>query len=225
VRSSREEGLGREPKARVGLEEFRENILKIQELARQDGAECLFLTVPLRPRVPLVENFRAVRLKSGGAEETIWTRQIDFAVRRLERDARGFVTNHFFFGEDIASFTKDWSNCATVLELLKKHPDLPILHYLLAECYSRRGEAERAEAAMDECRRLDEERREMEAYNAALRGLAEGGLIEIVDAASTFEREENAEALFLDVVHLAPEGHALIARVLKDSIRARERVN
>jgi lysophospholipase L1-like esterase len=206
--------LRREPVPRVGLEEFRENVLAVQKMAEDDGARVLFLTVPLRREVPFVENFRAVR-EDGG---TVWLRQLDFAISRLGPESSEPLAGHFLGSRELGAFVHDPRHCDKIRSLSVDYPDFPIFHYLLAACYRSYGDLVQARGAMDECRRLDRERFEMEAYNDALRELSAASRIELLDLARILPERAGATNLFLDVAHPTPEGHDLIAEILSERI-------
>jgi len=206
--------LRREPVPRVGLAEFRENVLEIQQMAEDDGATALFMTVPLRQDVPFVENFRAVR-EGGG---TVWLRQLDFAISRLGPESSDPLASHFLGSRELGSFVHEPRHCDKIRSLSVEHPDFPIFHYLLAACYRSYGDLVQARGAMDECRRLDRERFEMEAYNEALRELAAASRIDLLDLARILPDRAGTADLFLDVAHPTPEGHDLIAEILSERL-------
>jgi lysophospholipase L1-like esterase len=200
-------GLPDRPVPRVGVEEFTDNILALSDEALAGGSAILFLTVPIRPRLPLVENFREVRVREGASVRTVWMRQIDVALQAFEGAAET-LRGHFFGGADLSEFTRHPEHCTRTWRLAEGYRELPVFHYLAARCYQARGETEKAAIAMSECARLDDERREVEAYNERLRRLAKASKIQVLDTALAFGEEAG---LFLDVVHPSPEGHRRIA--------------
>ena len=212
--------LREEPVPRVDLDAFKENVLDLQSMVQADSADCVFMTVPIRPDVPLVENFVGVDYELDGATRKAWLRQIDFAQRILGAPWSERLTNHFFHSVDVddRTLTGEPNMCPRVLEASRRFPDLSIVQYLLASCYRAGGDEDKARRALLECRRLDTERLEMEAYNALLRQMARESLIDLVDMAALFEAQEEGGSLFLDVVHPSAKGHALIAESLSEHL-------
>jgi hypothetical protein len=202
---------------RVPVAEFEENLLAIRDLASSEGAESLFLTVPIRPTLPLVENFRLGRYGKEGAVEEGWMRQLDIA-RGLLGSAGAVVSEHFLASSDPTPFVSHAENCDRSAYLAQSYPKLPVFWYLVSLCRSARGDGEGAEAAMARCSALDRERREMEAYNERLRQLAAESRIELVDIASSLPNNGDAAGWFLDVVHPSPAGHARIAALVQPRI-------
>jgi lysophospholipase L1-like esterase len=203
-------GLLDRPVPRVGVEEFTDNILALRDEAKAGGSEILFLTVPIRPQLPLVENFREIRVREGASVRTVWMRQIDVALQAFAGAAET-LRGHFFGAAELSEFTRHPEHCTRTWRLAESYRDLPVFHYLAARCYQARGETEKAGVAMSECARLDDERREVEAYNERLRRLAQVAKIQVLDIAPVFGDEA---ALFLDVVHPSPEGHHRIAAAI-----------
>jgi lysophospholipase L1-like esterase len=204
--------LRREPVPRVGLSEFRENVLEVQRMAEDGGSKALFMTVPLRLGIPFVENFRAVH-ENG---TTVWLRQLDFAISRLGPESSEPLAGHFLGSRELGSFVHDPRRCDKIRSLSVDYPDFPIFHYLLAACYRSYGDLVQAGSAMDECNRLDDERFEMEAYNEVLRELSAASRIELLDLARILPDRAGTTDLFLDVAHPTPEGHDLIAEILSE---------
>ncbi len=204
--------LREEPVPRVGLDEFKENVLDLQSMVQADSADCVFMTVPIRPDIPLVENFVGVDYELDGATRKAWLRQIDFASRILGAQWSERLTNHFFHSADVDDLTFESAPdvCPKVVEASRRFPDLSVFQYLLASCFRAGGDEDEAQRALLEYRRLDRERLEMEAYNALLRRMAQESLIDLVDLAALYEAQEEGGRLFLDVVHPSAKGHALI---------------
>lgn len=208
--------LRNEPVARVDIEGFKENILAIRDAAATDGADCIFMTVPLRPNLPLVENFCAI----GFSDQRVWMRQIDFAAGSFPEEPANTIIQHFFRGGDLDAFSDSPENCENARLLSELFPDLPVFHYFLAGCLRRAGMQAQAEKQMRECLRLDSERQEMEGYNDALRELADDSEIGLIDLADSL-RARSGKDLFIDVVHPTPTGHDLIARFVADYLISR----
>ena len=212
--------LREEPVPRVGLDEFKENVLDLQSMVQADSADCVFMTVPIRPDIPLVENFVGVDYELDGATRKAWLRQIDLALRVLGAPWSERLTKHFFHSVDVdgLTFESEPDMCPKVLEASRRFPDLSIFQYLLASCYRAGGDEDEARKALEECRRLDRERLEMEAYNTLLRRMAGESRIDLVDTAALFEAQEERGGLFLDVVHPSAKGHALIAESMAEHL-------
>jgi len=202
------------PVARVSVPEYRDNVLAIARAVERDGARALFLTVPLRPTIPLVENFRRIVLDDG----EVWLRQLDFALGALDPTASRTLALHFVGTGDLRPFTEDLRNCRDVFTLRQHRPDLPIFHYLASHCHAELGDAAAAAAAMTDVRRTDDERREVEAYNEALRRLAGTADIEVLDVAHLLLSDGEDADVFLDVVHPGPPGHDRIARIIAERL-------
>jgi lysophospholipase L1-like esterase len=213
--------LRQAPVPRVSLDEFEENLLALQGLAKSQGARCLFMTVPIRREIPLVENFRAVSRVIDGRPATVWLRQIDFAMRSLDAQWSSSLRDHFFSSSDLSGFTRDQGVYRDLIRLTQTYPDFPVFHYLLSLCHLSAGDAESALQSMERCRRVDRERHEMEAYNDRLRTMAQNSLIELVDVAAFFQAQSQDQPLLMDVVHPSPQGHALMARLLAERLTAR----
>lgn len=176
----------------------------------------MFLTVPVRPGVPLVENFRAVDYEGDGKTTRVWQRQIDFAVQAFDPKWSAGLLQHFLASADLGGFASAPENLSRLVGLTRRYPDFPIFHYLLARCYGARGEADEAAQSMERCFQSDRERLELEAYNDRLRQMARASVIQLVDVAAALTKAEDSEGLFLDVVHLSPQGHTRLAEVLAD---------
>ena len=225
--------LTAEPVARVDLADFEANLIAIDRLAREVGARAVFLTVPLREDVPLVENFRAVHDPARpDARVRVWMRQLDLARERLAdrlpaagsgrrgEDLAAVVERHFLASGDLAPLVRDPRCVVQLRGLVDEHPELPVFHYLLGRCLEARGALAEAELAFESARRTDRERSEVEAYNAMLRRFAAQGRLAVVDVARAFaERGDEPGELFLDVVHPTAAGHALLAERLAAAIR------
>jgi len=207
--------LRRAPRPRVSLAEFRDHILSLRDQAAADGAASLFLTVALRPDLPLVESFYPIDFADG----RVWMRQIDFALGSLPRAAGGALFDHFFKNASLEPFVHDAQACAAVQEMTGQFPDLPIFHYLAAACLRAAGEPEAAAREARLSRQLDAERQMLEDYNDVLRRLAEEGAIELLDLA-THLAGGPADELFIDVVHPSPRGHQRIAEAIAARIAA-----
>lgn len=206
--------LRREPVARASVAEFEENLLTLRARAQADGARCLFLTVPVRQGLPLVENFRAVDYEEDGRRRRVWMRQIDFAARLLGPLRGADVRRHFLDSRtSLDAFARDVAACAMVRGLSAKYPDLAIFWYLTTVC----GSGGDASATLAQTEAADSERREMNAYNARLLEMTQRFRFDVIDLALAFRAEGSSE-LFADVVHPTPAGHALIARVLADRV-------
>jgi hypothetical protein len=199
--------------ARVAVSDFATNLLAIDADCRKAGARALFLTVPIRPVLPLVENFVAVRDPADPGAPPVWVRQIDFACQQMEEPASSEIAAHFFDGEGLDSFLERPGDCERVAGLAELAPDLPVFRYLLAQCL-RTSDPARAAQALDACRRLDRERQAMEAYNSNLRSLGASRRLEVRDLAAGFAASGPRD-LFLDVVHPNAEGHALVAAAIE----------
>jgi len=212
--------LREEPSPRVSLDEFEENLRAIDGMARARGGRSVFLTVPVRPGVPLVENFRAVDSGADGKTTRVWHRQIDFAVQVFDPKWSPTLLQHFLASADLARFASDPENLSRLVALTRRYPDFPIFHYLLARCYRARGEADEAAQSMERCLQSDRERLELEAYNDRLRQMASASVIQLLDVAAALTKAEDSEAHFLDVVHLSPQGHTRLAQVLADYLAA-----
>lgn len=206
--------LRRRPVPRVSLDAFEENIRSLERVVRNDGAWVLFLTVPLRPVIPLVEDLRAVTLPGPGGSETVWMRQIDFALGSVGSGWHSVFREHFFGTGPIDSFAVRPENLEAVRALGRAHPELPIFPYLEARCAFAAGDTAAAAAAIRRSVAADREREEVEAYNDRLRALADRGAIELLDAAADFTGADPGMPLFLDVVHPTPAGHARLARLV-----------
>jgi hypothetical protein len=204
-----------EPVPRVGLDDFAANLVALDSLARAEGCRALFLTVPIRPDVPLVENFVQVRDPEAGP---VWVRQIDLACQQMDAPACDALTRCFFEAADWSEFTGVAGACARVEDLVQLAPDLPIFHFLLAACHAARGDSVAVEAALVTARRLDRERAAMESYNARLRDLGLVRRLDVIDTAAAFASESN---LFLDVVHPNAAGHTHLAALLESELRQR----
>ncbi len=211
--------LRREPVARVSVTEFEENLLALRARAEANGARCLFLTVPVRQGLPLVENFRAVDYDEDGRQMRVWMRQIDFAARLLGPLRGADVRRHFLDSRaSLGAFARDADACAIVRSLSVKYPDFAIFWYLTTVCGS--GGDQGATLARIEA--ADSERHEMKAYNARLLEMAQRFGFDVIDLALAFRAAGSSE-LFVDVVHPTLEGHALIARVLADHVGRQQR--
>ena len=176
------------------------------------------LTVAISPDGSTRRRFPAVSLSRGAVQDTVWMRQIDFATGWMDPQARGTIMNHFFFGGDLSPFTRTEGNCTKLFDYAKQSKDLPIYLYLLANCFEAAGLKEKAVAAMNECRRLDTERMQMEAYKSRLRLMAEESGVRVLDMAAVFAGQPAPQLLFLDAIHPTASGHDLIARTLRDSL-------
>ncbi len=209
LRSGPPADLQQAPVPRVSLQDYRENILAIQEAVRADGADGLFLTIAIRPGVPLVENFREVVIEG----RRVWMRQIDVALGALGPGSREILSRHFHGGAALDGLADDPGLCRRIQQLSRQYPDLPVFPYLLASCLQSAGQNDAAREALRRVEGLDRERRELEAYNDVLRTLDREGRIEVLDVARHFEAHREAP-LFMDVIHPTPAGHELIARVI-----------
>ncbi len=207
--------LHRDPVPRVGLDAFEANLVALEWLARAEGSRAFFLTVPIRPDVPLVENFVQVRDPEGGPT---WVRQIDLACQQMDKAACDALTRFFFEGADIREFANVTGACTRAQELAQLAPELPIFHYLMAACHAARGDS--AAAAMEHAasQRLDRERAVMQSYNTRLRDLARSHRLTVIDVATAIETDAS-QPLFLDVVHPTPTGHARLASLLEAGLR------
>jgi hypothetical protein len=203
--------------ARVAPDEFRENALRLNALIEGDGARALFLTVPLRRGVPFVENFTAVH--EGG--ETVWLRQLDFAIAQLGPESKEPLAQHFLGSGELDSFAGVARNCEKVRALTTSHPELPIFHYLLGVCHRTFQNPVEARRELEESSRRDREREEMEAYNSVLRELAAESRIALLDLAEEFPVAADGPRLFLDVAHPTSAGHEIIAAMLAERIAKR----
>jgi lysophospholipase L1-like esterase len=206
--------LDEEPVPRVSLDEFGDNLLALHRMAREDHARVVFLTVPVRPILPLVENYQKVSFGVRGILRPLWIRPIDLAIRELHADAGRIVVDHFFRFADISPLARDPGLCERVQFLNDCYPEVALFPYLIAHCFQARGDQPRAQQALEEARRRDGERRQLEAYNERLRQLAADNGLEILDLGASFAAHADAHDLFLDVVHPSARGHALIASEL-----------
>ncbi|MBD3237225.1 MAG: hypothetical protein GF330_11005 [Candidatus Eisenbacteria bacterium] len=207
--------LRKAPVPRVSLGAYRENLRAIRDAARRAGARAVFLTVPLRPDRPLIENFVPIDFADG----RVWMRQIDFAVGSLPPRLGAAVERHFFRGGDLSVLSSGSDACERIDALAGRHPRLPIFPYLQSICLQAAGEDSAASAARRRSRALDGERRELEAYNAVLRDLAAAGEIALIDLAARMAALP-PEGLWLDVVHPTPRGHAVIAELVRAGIES-----
>ena len=208
--------LRRAPVPRVSVNDFEANLLALRQRAEADGARTLFLTVPVRQTLPLVENFRAVDYDEDDAPRRVWMRQIDFAVRLLGPVRGAEIRRHFLDGRSsLTAFAEDAAACARVRGLATRYPEFAIFWYLSAACGGpgRDAALARAEAA-------DSERRELEAYNGRLAKMVATSGLDVLDVAQAF-RTGDSRALLGDVVHPTHAGHTLIARLLAGRIMAR----
>lgn len=205
--------LPESPVPRVSLDEFRENILAIQQSAAKAGVACVFLTVPVRADRPLVENFRRIDF----TDQPVWMRQIDFVAGSLPEAARPLIEQIFLGDANPDSLDLD-PLCGPIASLREEFPDLPMVRYLVAACLRRAGSLVEASRELRESVSLDTERVELEGYNNTLRELARSGRIEIIDIAREFAADTH-QRLFMDVVHPTPAGHELIALDLEAWVR------
>ncbi len=206
IRPRTEDPIEREPVPRVSVDDFRENIRAIAELSLEAGARPCFLTTPIRPDVPMVENLRAIEF----SDQTVWMRELDFALGSLPEPAQRNLTEHFL-GRAPLDLPQDAENCGRILELSETHSNLSIFHYLLAHCLQVAGQTDRAAEALQLSLQNDTERRSMDRYNETLRQLTSRGEIELIDTAAWFD-ENPDPADFADVVHLTGDGYFRLAR-------------
>jgi len=203
------------PVPRVDVNAFEANLVALDSLARADGCRALFLTVPIRFDVPLVENFVQVRDPETGP---VWVRQIDLACQQMDEPACDALTRFFFEGADLREFTNMTGGCARAQELSQLAPELPIFHYLMAACHAARGDSSAAAGERAAAQRLDHERAAMMAYNTRLRDLARAHRLTVIDAATAIESDAS-QPLFLDVVHPNATGHARLTTLLESGLR------
>ncbi len=213
LRGNQDPRLRQKPVPRVSLSEFTNNLLAIESGAAEIGAECVFITPALREGKPLVENFCPVDF----SDQRVWMRQIDFAIGSLGLEYKDELLEHFVKNRSIDSFCAQDQNAAALIELTSQYPDLPIFHYLLAQCCRVKGVTEGYAPEMAAASHLDLERAEMTAYHETLRDLSRSGQLQLLDIADTFSRSAE-DSLFIDVIHPTPKGHQLIARMLGERI-------
>lgn len=198
-----------QPKRRVDLDEFTDNLRRIVETVRARGAVPILMTTPLRPGIPLIEN--EVPAEEGGRQ--VWVTQDWWVSRQLE--SRGVRPDQAAGTEALRQ----------VLDAgLRRYPDWPWLHYLRAGELERAGDAAGARAELERAATTDAERRVLEAYNDRVREAARASGAELVDLAREFATR-GAMSLFNDVVHPSASGHKLIAELLAAEIeRLQERL-
>jgi len=213
LRGHQDPKLRTEPVARVSLSEFKDNLLAIQTQAAEVGADCLFISPALREGLPLVENFSAIDF----ADRRVWMRQIDFAIGCLGMEYKDQLLGHFIKSGSIDSFCEIDENFSNLIELTRQYPDLPIFHYLVAQCCRVKGVEEGIAPKLAEAGRLDQERTELTAYFDTMRELACTNQISLVDITNAFSQSVE-DSLFLDVIHPTAKGHRLIADLLAERI-------
>jgi lysophospholipase L1-like esterase len=204
------------PKPRVDVNAFEQNVRAVQGAVRADAGRAVFLTVPVRQRVPLVENFRAVDYQEEGSTRRVWMRQIDFASRVLGAVRLPDIRRHFVESDaDLDEFIRAPGACAYANQLAGKYPDFAIFSYLAARCADAVGDIDSARRAWSQCASADGERRDFEAYNSRLRDLALHDSLEVIDVAARFAPRSD---LLLDVVHPTVDGHAAIAASIAEHL-------
>ncbi len=219
----RDATLREEPVARVCVADYRSNLLAMRDMAQAKGSSTLFLTTPLRPHVPLVENFTRLQPAGQADSEVIWVPQIDVALGFFDEPARAAVQSLFLGGD--APGSRDLlarpHNVAIVERLVGEFSELAVGHYLHALSLAARSAPPAAVAASEQSwRALDSERTAIERYNTALRELAAAGELELCDLAAAFSEREPLGS-FRDVVHPSASGHAFIAAELLTCLEGR----
>jgi len=205
--------LREEPVARVSPSEFRENVLALCTRARTQGASIHFLSLPLRPNIPWVENFTRLQHDGQVDIEATWLPQIDVGLGYFNGPTHAAVQTLFLGGEgpDARDLLGLPRNVAQVERLIREFPELPIGHYLRTLSLAGHSASKALVADSEQrWRALDSERTALQRYNTILRELVAKGEIDLIDLAQAFGAP-GKPALFRDVVHPSPAGHALIA--------------
>jgi lysophospholipase L1-like esterase len=202
-----------EPRARVSVPHFRENLLAIGALAERAGARALFVTEAIRTTKPLVENFwPATR---GG--ETIWLRQMDFIGWIAPTEWKHEVIEYGLRWGEIDDLVSDDGACAKIEKVTRRHPRVALFHQILGECHRHRGEDALAAQAEATWRELDVERAAVNAYFDEARRMAREGEIELLDVADVFAGRERE--MLMDPIHPTPSGHAVLAERIAARVR------
>jgi lysophospholipase L1-like esterase len=189
----------REVVHRVALDRFEENLRALVAAIRDDGAEPVLITVPLRPRIPLVENPVLTSAPGGGTRFVSPMRRL-MAV--LPEEARGPLTRLVFANEPLdPAVVVTW--IPALEDLVAASPDAALAHHLLADAYTSTGQSDRARLHRDEAARWDRERRSLEAYNVVTREVAADVGARLVDLGRALDDGR----YFDDVVHLSEVGN------------------
>jgi lysophospholipase L1-like esterase len=203
LRLARREARLVEPKRRVSLPEFEENLRDMVALAREHGSRVVLLTTPLRPRVPLTENEVLVSIDG----EPRWVTQtwwVENAMRQRGLDVhQGGTPQHQ----------------AVLRDIIQQHPEWPWPHFLLARELRDAGDEQGMRRELLRSRQLDNERAVMQTYNDTVRRVAQDLDVPLVDLAHAFPERQ---LVFNDVVHPNAEGHARIAALLAERIQELE---
>jgi lysophospholipase L1-like esterase len=190
----------REPKRRVAPDAFAANLRAIARAARQNGATPIFMTTPLRPDVPLIEN--EVQAAVDGRET--WVTQDWWLARTLESSGLQLPADS---GKPAVRRALE----AAILE----HPTWPYLHWVQARELHAAGEIDAARAALARARQLDAERQTMSTYNDRVRDVAASEAGVLLDLEQAFT---DAGSPFIDVVHPNGDGHRRIAALLAKTL-------
>lgn len=197
---------------RVGHDALRRNLSAIVESARMGGASPVLVTVPIRPRIPLVENPVSVTTPAG---ETRWMFQARWLTGKVPPDARGPLTRLLFANEPMPR--EPLVALAPTLERLAAvAPESWALPpFVLGLALEAAGDTARASAQFALAAAHDRERAVLESYNAVIRNLATEEGVPLVDVARALEDHPGA---FSDVVHTNEVGNARIAELLAPAV-------
>ncbi len=201
---------------RVSLSRFEANLAALVADVRADGATPVLVTVPIRPRVPLVET--PIPLARDGTGRRVFS--LNWMLARLPRDAARPVVRHIFGNEPLpASLAR--TIAPSVQAIQEEVPHWPLPHYLLGLAHESAGDSAAAAIEFEAAARLDTERQLLGLYNDTIRRSAERLGVALVDAEralTDLATHGDPTRVFADAVHPTAMGNAVIARELAATV-------
>jgi lysophospholipase L1-like esterase len=189
---------------RVPQMEYKSNLLEIAQAAKKRDVQVLFLTTPVRKEPPLLLNAKLIRSRDASGREIEWLQS--------QYELEGFwLMDAKTFPGDIAELDN----------LLRKYPDLPILHYFKAQHLESMGLHEDAVQEKESARLLDTERETITDYNNCVAATGKNSGASVMDIIGIFD-SWTGPSLFVDDCHPDAIGHAVITRELLGKLFGRE---